>query len=139
MTDARPSPTLALLRRARAAELELAAAFDPYGLTVRKHDVLRAIAATPGLSHGELARRAGIDVHGVGSLVRALVDAGLVRERVPAGGHAPNLTATEKATRVLARIDAQLDRLDDELFAGSDALAEALLSDAQGIPAPPQD
>lgn len=139
MTDARPSPTLALLRRARAAELELAAVFDPFGLTVRKHDVLRAIAATPGLSHGELARRAGIDIHGVGSLVRGLVDAGLVRERVAAGGHTPNLTATEKASRALERIDVELDRIDAELFADSDALAESLLADAQRIPAPPED
>lgn len=114
----------------------MAAAFDPYGLTIRKHDVLRAIHATPGLSHGELARRAGVDVHGIGTLVRALVDAGLVRERVPAGGHAPSLTATEKGGRVLTVIDTQLERLDAELFAGSTgaALAATLLAEAEAEP-----
>lgn len=145
MTDARPSPTLALLRRARAAELALAAAFDPHGLTVRKHDVLRAIHATPGLSYGELARRAGLDVRGVGALVRGLVDQGLVRERVPSGGHAPSLTASEEGARALAAIDRRLAQLDDELFAGDDAalLAAALIADAapSSAPArvPPQD
>lgn len=141
VTDSRPSPTLALLRRARRAELALAAAFDPHGLTIRKHDVLRAIHATPGLSHGELARRAGVDVHGVGTLVRALVDAGLVRERVPAGGHAPSLTATEKGARALAAVDRRISELDAELFTGEDgsALGEALLVDAFPVPLPPQD
>ncbi|MBI5161727.1 MAG: winged helix-turn-helix transcriptional regulator [Micrococcales bacterium] len=141
MTDARPSPTLALLRRARRAELALAAAFDPHGLTIRKHDVLRAIHATPGLSHGELARRVGVDVHGVGTLVRALVEADLVRERVPAGGHAPSLTATEKGGRVLGAIDARLRELDAELFPGADGdeLAAALLADTTPASAPPQD
>jgi DNA-binding MarR family transcriptional regulator len=141
VTDARPSPTLALLRRARRAELELARAFDPHGLTVRKHDVLRAIASTPGLSHGELARRAGVDVHGVRTLVRALVEAGLVREVVPAGGHAPLLSATDKGGRALAGIDAALARLDEELFAGEEGgeLAAALLAETDRPVAPPQD
>ncbi|TPW75918.1 MarR family transcriptional regulator [Schumannella soli] len=137
----RPSPTLALLLRARAAELELARVFDPHGLTVRKHAVLRAIAATPGLSPRELARRAGVDVHGVATLVRALVDAGLVRQREPRSVHTAYYAATERGDRALDRIDAELARLDDELFLGDDgaALASALLVDAQRPEQEPQD
>ncbi|WP_181408338.1 MarR family transcriptional regulator [Schumannella sp. 10F1B-5-1] len=141
MDAPRPSPTLALLLRARAAELELARVFDPHGLTVRKHGVLRAIAATPGLSPRELARRANIDVHGVATLVRALVDAGLVRQREPRSVHTPFYATTERGDRALARIDAELQRLDVELFAGEDggALASALLVDAQTPEREPQD
>ncbi|WP_181408923.1 MarR family transcriptional regulator [Schumannella soli] len=141
MDAPRPSPTLALLLRARAAELELARVFDPHGLTVRKHAVLRAIAATPGLSPRELARRAGVDVHGVATLVRALVDAGLVRQREPRSVHTAYYAATERGDRALDRIDAELARLDDELFLGDDgaALASALLVDAQRPEQEPQD
>lgn len=143
MADSRPpfSPTIALLTVARSAEVAVAGALEPHGLTLRKYGILGHIAHTPGLSLSELARRSGITVQSVHTLINALVDAGLVKSVVPSSGHAAQLSVTPAGSDLLARLNAEVAALDAEFFE-SEAMrqvADALLAVTAERLGPPQD
>jgi DNA-binding MarR family transcriptional regulator len=138
--ESRFSPTIALLTLSRAAEIEVAGLLEPHGLTVRKYAILSAIAATPGVTISDLARRSGTTADGARVAVKALVDSGLVRSAA-GGGHAPQLTATPTAAALLERLARAISEVDARLFA-TDALRElasALADATETQPAPPQD
>lgn len=135
------SPTIALLTLARTAEVEVASALEPHGLTLRKYGILGHVAHTPGLSLSELARRSGITVQNVHQLIDALVAAGFVKSVVPSSGHAAQLSVTPAGAALLDRLGQLIGELDIRLFEGDAMLevADALrVATAQRL-GPPQD
>ncbi len=122
------SPTIALLTAARIAEAALTRVLEPHGLTPRKYGVLGHIAATPGLSLSELARRSGITVQSVHTLIGSLAEAGLVESVVEGTGRAARLTVTGQGATTLQQIATEVAGLDAHLFVGDlEPLVQPLL------------
>jgi DNA-binding MarR family transcriptional regulator len=119
---ARPpfSPTIALVTVARVVEVRLATVLEPHGLTLRKYGILGHIAATPGLSLSDLARRSQITVQSVHVLIRSLVQAGWVRSETEVNGLAAQVTVTPAGLALLSALRAELAGFDAEVF-GSEA------------------
>jgi DNA-binding MarR family transcriptional regulator len=136
-------PTIALLTVSRIAEVRIAALLEPHGLTLRKYGILGHVAATPGLSMSDLARRSEITVPSVQSLIVSLVDAGLVQSRVEGSGHAAQISATPAGVALLGRIAEAVEALDAELFADAEmrglSSALAALTAARTPRGEPQD
>lgn len=139
--EPRFSPAVALVTLARDAEVRIAGALEPHRLTLRKFQLLDQVARTPGLSHGELARRAGTTVQGVGVAVRALIGAGLLRAGGRADDEAGNLSVTRDGAAMLATVNAELERIDAEVFADPRRaeLAAALATASTRPAAAPED
>ncbi|MGE3192075.1 MAG: MarR family winged helix-turn-helix transcriptional regulator [Microbacteriaceae bacterium] len=137
------SPTIALLTVSRIAEVRIAALLEPHGLTLRKFAILGHIAATPGLSMSDLARRSAITVQSVHTLIGSLVDAGLVQSKVEGSGHAAQISATAAGVALLDRIAEAVEALDAELFADPQmrevSAALAVLTAARMSRGEPQD
>jgi DNA-binding MarR family transcriptional regulator len=137
------SPTIALLTMSRTAEVRIAALLEPHGLTLRKYGILGQIAATPGLSMSDLARRSAITVQSVHTLIGSLVDAGLVQSKAGGGGHAAQISATPAGVALIDRIAVAVEELDAELFADPEmrevSAALAALTAARMSRAEPQD
>ena len=137
------SPTIALLTVSRVAEVQIASVLEPHGLTLRKYGILGHIAATPGLSMSDLARRSAITVQSVHTLIGSLADAGLVISKVEGSGHAAQISVTPAGVALLDRLAAAVAELDAQLFAGDDmaqlAFALATLTEARMSRAEPQD
>jgi len=112
------SPTIALLTVSRIAEVRIAGLLEPHGLTLRKYGILGHIAATPGLSLSDLARRSAITVQSVHAVISSLSDAGLVQSKVEGSGHAAQVSVTPAGVELLARIATGVEALDAELFSG---------------------
>ncbi len=127
---ARPpfSPTIALVTLARVVEVRLASLLEPHGLTLRKYGILGHIAATPGLSLSDLARRQHITVQSVHVLIKSLVEAGLVRSATEANGLAAQVTVTPQGSALLQRLATELAEFDAETFQGAawEELSQAL-------------
>src|SRR5688572_26712711 len=122
------SPTIALVTLARVVEVQLADLLEPHGLTLRKYGILGHIAATPGLSLSDLARRSRITVQSVHVIIRALTEEGLVRSATEANGLPAQVTVTPRGADLLARLRDELAAFDDETFGapGWQDLARAL-------------
>ena len=127
---ARPpfSPTIALVTLARIVEVRLGTLLEPHGLTLRKYGILGHIAATPGLSLSDLARRSRITVQSVHVLIRSLVEAGWVTSATRANGLSAQVTVTPAGAALLTELRTELAAFDAETFGhGSwDGLAAAL-------------
>src|SRR4051812_21465884 len=106
------SPTIALLTVSRIAEVRIAGVLEPHGLTLRKYGILGHIAATPGLSLSDLARRSSITVQSVHAVIGSLSDAGLVQSKVEGSGHAAQVSATPAGVELLERIATSVEQLD---------------------------
>lgn len=131
------SPSITLLTLSRGVERALEAALEPHGLTLRKYAVLGHIAGSPGISYSELARRSGITVQSTHTLIRSLLDAGLVASEVDAAGSPARLTPTAAGGRLLAAIRDDVAALDRGLFTEEplaslrpalDAISRAMMS-----------
>lgn len=128
------SPTIALLTVSRMIELQVNGILEKHGLTLRKYGVLGHIAGAPGRSLSELARRSGITVQSVHTLIRALAEAGLVSSEVEGSGFAARVVVTPAGTALLREIGAEVAALDaaafssEEMGALSAALAEIVES-----------
>ncbi|MEO8262841.1 MAG: MarR family transcriptional regulator [Pseudolysinimonas sp.] len=129
-TDERtPSPTIALLTLSRTAEVEMSRVLEPHALSVRKFGILSRIAAMPGTSVADLARRLSLDAADLAPMLRALQDAGLTR----AGDErSATVTITPAGVRLLGTVSAEVAAVDERLFPEADearsALAVALLT-----------
>jgi len=113
-------PSVDLLRVARDIELEVARVLEPRGLTLRKYGILSALGDTPGLSVGDLARRQRTTPDDLRMLLRALTDAGVVRQAASGSGHEPLIALTSAGSGALTAVDAALAELDARLFAGGE-------------------
>ncbi|WP_067824999.1 MarR family winged helix-turn-helix transcriptional regulator [Actinomadura kijaniata] len=123
--DDRPGPpvtsaSVVVLSLARRVETELNAALAPLGLTVARFGLLGHIAGVPGASFSELARMSGITVQSVHGAVKALVAAGLVRDRNTRAGSASTLEITTEGALLLRRARRAAAEVDERLF-GPDA------------------
>jgi len=133
----RPSPTVALLTLSRAAELEMARLLEPHGLTLRKFAILTRIAAVPGISTADLARRSGLATDDVAPMLRTLRDAGLTRAT---DERSATVAITPAGSRLLASLEGSISEIDGRLFPGDRSeLAAALLGATAEPTAEPQD
>jgi DNA-binding MarR family transcriptional regulator len=113
-------PSIDLLRIARDVELEVARVLEPHGLTLRKYGILHELGDVPGLSVTELARRLRTTVDDLRILLRALTDAGHVKQAASGSGHEPLLALSPRGSTVLREVDAALTALDERLFADAE-------------------
>lgn len=98
----------------RAVDDALASA----GTSVREVGVLGHLKAAPGLSITDLARRSGVTVQSMHTLVAALVERGLVDRGAAAGrGRTAHLSVTPKGQALLRTARAALAAVDERLFA----------------------
>lgn len=123
--NGRPGPPTAstsiiVLTLAHRVESELAAALAPLNLTVARLALLGHIASIPGASFSDLARMGGISVQSVHTAVKAMVAAGLVRDRTARAGSASTIELTAKGTRLLRATEKVVAEVDERLF-GADA------------------
>ncbi|MFI6867194.1 MarR family winged helix-turn-helix transcriptional regulator [Nocardia sp. NPDC050406] len=114
------STSIIVLTLAHRVESELAAALAPLNLTVSRLALLGHIASIPGASFSELARMGAISVQSVHTAVKAMVAAGLVRDRTARAGSASTIELTAKGTRLLNAAEKAVAEVDERLF-GPDA------------------
>jgi DNA-binding MarR family transcriptional regulator len=143
--DERPAPpvsrSILLLTLAKRVEAELGAALAPLGLTVSRLGLLGHVSRLPGASFSELARMSGVSVQSVHAAVRALAEAGLVRDGSARAGAASRIEVTAEGTRLVraaleavAEVDARLFGPDADavLRRVGDAAAAAFEEDVRG-------
>jgi DNA-binding MarR family transcriptional regulator len=110
------STSIIVLTLARRIETELTAELAPLELTVRKLGLLGHIAGVPGVSFSDLARMSGTTVQSVHTGVKALAQAGLVRDRTARAGAASTIEVTAEGARLLAQAKSAVATVDDRLF-----------------------
>lgn len=123
--NGRPGPPTAstsiiVLTLAHRVESELGAALAPLNLTVARLALLGHIASVPGASFSDLARMGLISVQSVHTAVKAMVAAGLVRDRTARAGSASTIELTAKGNRLLDAAGQVISEVDERLF-GADA------------------
>jgi DNA-binding MarR family transcriptional regulator len=98
----------------RCAEL-----LEPIGLQPAHYAVLVQLTGQEGLSQQQLADAMGVHRNVMVGLIDELEERGLVRrERHPRDRRAHQLQLTDRAHSVLAKANAAVDELEDEIFAG---------------------
>ena len=87
-------------------------------VTVSQYTLLSVVAASPGLSNAQLARRSFMSAQGMNQAVKELDRRGLVK-RVAHPGHnrIKLVELTGEGVELLARCDAAVDRVESDLFA----------------------
>lgn len=120
------SPVISLLTVSAVWDARLGQALKTVGLTTRKYALLAHIAATPGISFSELARRSQITVQTAHTAVRALADDGLASDATAHAGSASDLRVTPKGQSALDGADALLAELDRTFAEGIPNLTSAL-------------
>lgn len=108
------SPTIALVTLARVVEVRLASLLERHGLTLRGYLLLARIAATPGISVSDLARRSQDSADAVRVLLKRLVDAAWVAS--PRGTDQVNLTPA--GADLARRVGREITVLDAEMSDG---------------------
>ncbi|WP_280266779.1 MarR family winged helix-turn-helix transcriptional regulator [Nocardia wallacei] len=110
------SASILVLTLARKVEAELGTALAPLDLTVGRLGLLGHISGVPGASFSELARMSSISVQSVHTAVKALVKAGLVRDRTARAGSASTIELTPKGARLLQSARQVVAEVDGKLF-----------------------
>lgn len=120
------STVVALLTVATEWDARLGEALRPLSLTTRKYGLLAHIAASPGISFSELARRSQITVQSAHTAVRSLVTEKLVQDATAHAGAASALRVTPRGIDALATAADRVAELDAALAAETSPLAAAL-------------
>lgn len=104
-----------IIRRSYEATLER------HDLTLAQYTVLSVMAAQPGLSSAQLARRSLVSPQGMNNIVNDLEGKGLI-ERTPheAGGRVLRASVSELGARVLSDCDTAVQSIEDTLFSALD-------------------
>lgn len=110
------STSIVVLTLARRIETDLNAALAPLDLTVSRLGLLGHIAGVPGVSFSDLARMSGTSVQSVHGAVKALVNAGLVRDLTARAGSASTIELTPEGARLLDRARRAVTEVDERLF-----------------------
>ncbi|WP_330179958.1 MarR family winged helix-turn-helix transcriptional regulator [Nocardia sp. NBC_01503] len=110
------SVSIIVLTLAHRVEAELGAALTPLQLTVSRLALLGHIASVPGASFSDLARMGAISVQSVHTAVKAMVAAGLVRDRTARAGSASIIELTAKGKRLLSSAQEVVAEVDERLF-----------------------
>ncbi len=119
MPDPPPrSPALAVVVLGRVIGRAVDGALAGVGTSVREIGVLGHLTAAPGLSITELARRSGVTVQSMHTLVADLVERGLVDRGTEAGrGRTAALVITPAGRRLVRKAHTALAAVDEGLFA----------------------
>jgi DNA-binding MarR family transcriptional regulator len=97
---------------------EMRARLAPFGLSVPEYTALSILAAVPGLSNAQLARRSLITPPAMLEVLASLERRGLVqRHRDPEHGRIRRAELTEEGARALRASSREIDRLSAELLA----------------------
>lgn len=96
------SPVMLTILAGRAWEARLNSALRPHGLSLRHLGALGHLAASPGLSYTDLARRGQVTVQSMHATVAALTEFGAVREPGGGRGRAALLEVTDRGRELLA-------------------------------------
>jgi DNA-binding MarR family transcriptional regulator len=96
---------------------EMRARLAPFGLSVPEYTALSILAAVPGLSNAQLARRSLITPPAMLEVLASLERRGLVeRHSDPAHARIRRAELTEEGTRTLRASAREIERLSDELL-----------------------
>ncbi len=113
----RPSPTMVMVLEGRVLAQRLESGLAELGLSIRKLGILGHLAASPGASLTEVARRAGITVASVHSIIAALTEAEIVNSGSGGGrGRSAQLQLTDHGGKVMAQAFSTIAELDRECF-----------------------
>lgn len=100
-----------LIRRALEQELR------EEGLTVTQYNAMAWLAAEPGLSSAELARRTGTSPQAINQVIHSLDESDLlVRSADPRNPRIQRLRLSDRATVLLARCDHLVEAAESELL-----------------------
>jgi DNA-binding MarR family transcriptional regulator len=97
-----------------------------YNLTTLQYTALSVVAHHPGMSAAQLARRSFVSSQAANEMVSALERKGLVERGVDESNRrALKVYLTDRGSEVLAGLDAHVDQLEAEMFAGVSSAKEA--------------
>jgi DNA-binding MarR family transcriptional regulator len=113
-----PRISYVVARLERALRRELADRIQPHGLTVPQYTTLSVLSSRSGLSNAQLARRSYITPQTMSEVIGALEEKGLV-ERAPDPGHGRilRITVTSRGRRVMAKCDAAVNEMEEQMLA----------------------
>jgi DNA-binding MarR family transcriptional regulator len=111
------SPALALVVLARIVGRSVDEALAATGTSVREIGVLGHLTRDPGLSITELARRSGVTVQSMHTVVADLVARDLVARSAAGRGRTADLTVTPAGRRLVTKAHRALAAVDARLFA----------------------
>jgi DNA-binding MarR family transcriptional regulator len=130
-TGVEPRITYVVARLERALRRELAELVKQADLTIPQYTALSVLRARSGLSNAQLARRSYITPQTMSEVIAALEDKGLVsRQPDPGHGRILRIEVTRKGRRVLARCDAAVTRLEEDMLADLSGDQRAALIDS---------
>lgn len=129
------SPALALVVLARIVGRSVDAALAAAGTSVREIGVLGHLTRDPGLSITELARRSGVTVQSMHTLVADLVTRDLVARSAAGRGRTADLTVTPAGRTLVRRAHRALATVDERLF--TDPTVDVMAALGLRLPPPP--
>ena len=105
-------------------------ALAAHGVTMSTYAVLAVLHSEGGLSNAELARRCFVTAQSMNRLVQDLASAGLV-SRVGAADHGRiiHTDLTPRGTRLLARCQPAVDRVQDRMLSDLSSAEQAAFAD----------
>lgn len=133
MGDAPPPPSAAFLLMTLGRRLrdEVEATLKAEGIALRHVSALGHLAAHPGLSYSELARRAGVTPQSMQATIEALERRGAVaRDTDPGRGRTAELRVTAEGTRLRQVGTAVVGDVDTRLRAHLDDETHRVLTEA---------
>lgn len=121
-----------ILYQVKQVELAVRGRLDdvvrPHGITVTQYTALTVLEQHPGMSSAQLARHAFVSAQAMEGIVRALVDGGLIdRVRDPENRRRMAISLTPAGTALLEACRGDVDRIEDEAFAGLSTSERAAL------------
>ena len=114
-----PGPSLAYVigRVDQGVRREMRRLLEPFGLSVSEYTALSILAAVPGLSNAQLARRSLITPPAMLEVLASLERRALVeRHADPQHGRIRRAELTAEGTRTLTAGSREIDRLSDQLL-----------------------
>ncbi len=125
-----PLATLGVLGLAALLRAELDDELAPVELTMRRYSTLGHIAASPGISYSELARRAAVTAQTMHVLARTMETEGLLTQRGRAGGRGSpiGLVLTVAGDEALRQGRLATQRVDRRVFAALSKTERAALT-----------
>lgn len=121
LTDTRPHTTYLIGRLDRIIRRALEERLRDFGLTVLGYTALTVLAARPGLSNAQLARRSFMSPQGMNQAITVLVAKGLIK-RTPAADNrrVQQIGLTETGRQVVDECTARVEEYEGKLLASLD-------------------
>jgi DNA-binding MarR family transcriptional regulator len=117
-----PRSTYLVKRLQEAMRLRLDQITGQFGLTIRQWMTLSVLQLHPGISAAQLARLTFVSTQAANDVVVILGQKGLLQRSVDERNRrCLEVELTRAGAKALARCDAQVDELEDEVFSGLSA------------------